>query len=143
MQLTIGNGAPIALDAECASATWNPSGATSASGYLLHGGVAPGLSTLFVDGCASKAASSVGISLNVPMVTAAGKYSGGGVTYTDTQGTPWSDTGGVDVTITELGGVGQTIAGSFTAAVVHPPSQIAQSIQVTFQVCRMADEDAP
>jgi len=141
MQLIVGTGSTV-LTAECASASWNPSGATTPSGYLLHGGPAPGLSTLFLNGCESGAANSRGITLEVPMVTAATTYSSGAVTYTDAQGAQWTSPQS-ELDITALGAVGQPITGFFSAGLIHPPSQTVLQVQVNFQVCRLQDEDVP
>jgi hypothetical protein len=139
----VGNGAPTPLAFECANAPYNPTGATTASGYFLRGGVAPGLSTtLNLDGCVSAAANAVGISLSVAQVTAAGSFSGT-LTYEDANGEQWTNQGALDVDVTTIGAVGEPIVGTFNGDIIHPPTTLAQNVSGTFSVCRLADEDTP
>jgi hypothetical protein len=105
--------------------------------------VAPGLSTLFVDGCVSTANNAVGVSFSVPMVTATGSFTSGSVTYTDSSAAQWTNPANFDVTLTKLGVVGDTLEGTFSGDVIHPPSQVAQMVSGSFKVCRLPDEDAP
>lgn len=127
----------------CAGNTYDPTNATTAVGYLLEGGAPPGMSTLQVFGCVNDAAGSQGITLDVPQVSATGTFTDGTISYTEAGGTVWSDMGGAHVVVTTLGAVGGMIGGTFSGALTHPPSQIAQSISGTFSVCHTNDELTP
>jgi hypothetical protein len=143
VKLVVGSGTELALTADCVSDSWNPDHATTPVGYLLHGGIAPGLSTLNAYGCESAAATSQGIQIMVPSVTAPGTFTDGTVTYTDATGTPWTSTGTVNVAITTLGAVGGVIQGTFSASVTDSPAKPIQTVAGDFTVCRLQDEDAP
>jgi hypothetical protein len=142
VDLVVGS-TPVHLASDCASDTWNPGMATTPVGYLLEGGVAPGLSNLNVYGCVSKAVNSEGISLLVSGVKAPGTFTSGTATYTDAGGAAWSNGGALMVTVTKLGAVGGTIEGTLSATVTHPPSQVAQTIAGSFKVCHIGDELVP
>ncbi len=142
VDLVVGNAAPLHLPSDCASDTWNPSMSTTPAGYLMQGGPPPGASTLDGFGCVSKAVASEGLSFSVAGVKAPGTFTSGTATYTDAQGANWVS-GAFNLTVTKLGAVGDTIEGSLTATVTHPPSLVAQSISATFKVCHIEDQDVP
>jgi hypothetical protein len=138
-QLMVGD-APVQLPSNCASDTWG-STATTPVGYVQAGGASADQNTLVIFGCVSAAAGSQGIVLSAPNVTAPGTFTGGTATYTDMSGNDW--TGTPQVVVTTLGAVGDTIEGTFTASVTHPPSQIAENVTGTFSVCRIGDQLTP
>jgi hypothetical protein len=122
---------------------WNPSGATAALGYLMEGGPPPGFSNLALYGCATSAANSLGITVQVENVTSTGTFTSGSASYTDEQGNMWMTTGPFEIDITRLDGVGGMIQATLTTSIVDPPSQVAQSLSATFAVCHIEDQLAP
>jgi hypothetical protein len=140
VDLVVG-GTAVHLTSDCAAETWHPS--TTAVGYVTQGGPAPGVSNLNVFGCVSDTAGSQGISITVPGVTGPGTFTDGTANYTAAGGATSSDMAGLKVVVTTMGVVGDTITGTLTGALTHPPSQIAVSITGTFSVCRVEDEDVP
>jgi hypothetical protein len=117
--------------------------ATTPVAYLLQGGVAPGASDLHGYGCASKAANSSGLSFLVDDVTAPGTFTNGSVTYSDATGDTGYVVTAVTITVTKLGGVGDTVVGSLTGTLTHPPLGVAESLAASFTLCHIPDEDAP
>ena len=140
VSLSVG-GAALQFASSCASNIWTPSPSTTPVGYLLVS-TEPGMTFLNVFGCASEASASQGLALDVLDLTGTGTgtFTSGTATYTDAGGAAWSSNGALDVVVTKLGAVGDTIDGTFSATVTHPPSQIAQSITGSFSVCRIVDE---
>ncbi len=125
--------------ANCASDTFNPTGVATAVGFLTEGGVAPGVSILHVYGCATTATGSAGLSLSVGDVTAAGTFTDGSVTYTGGLSNP----GSLDVVVTKLGAVGDTIEGTLSGVLTAPPTELAIAITGTFSVCHSEDQLVP
>jgi hypothetical protein len=141
VDVDVASGLHLHLTSDCASDAWNPTNATTPVGYLLEGGIGPGMSTLYAYACQSEAASSEGIVLTVPSVTAPGKFAISNLTYTDAQGTAWS--GGSQVSITKLGAAGDTIEGTLSAWVSAPPADVAMPVTGSFTLCHLQDELVP
>ncbi len=137
------NEATLQFQSNCASDGWNPGMSAAPSGYIWSGGPPPGGTGLNLYGCATEAAGSPGLSLQVPSVTAPGTFAGGTATYTDEGGGVWSSPGTSTVVVTQLGAVGQTIEGTFTATVSNPPADGMEDISGSFSVCHIHDEQAP
>ena len=134
-------GAAVHLPSDCAADTWKPS--TTPVGYIMQGGPPPGESNLDIFGCVSDATGSQGISITVPGVTGPGTFTDGTADYTEAGGGTSSDNGALKVVITTLGAVGDTITGTLSGALTHPPSLIATEITGTFSVCRVGDQNVP
>ncbi len=140
VDVVVGNDALTHLTADCAN-TWNPDGDTTPVGFLRYG-VDPSETTLELSGCVSGAAQAEGIQVaSCRKRTAPGVFAGSSVTYTDQLGAAWSNAGSFTVDVSQVGGVGGVIQGTFQADITRPPSDIAEPIMVTFGVCRVNDED--
>jgi hypothetical protein len=138
-------GAPVKLAAACAGA-WNTPAVTSAEGYVLAGGPAPGVYSLRIVGCASSAAASEGLSISVAAMAPGDYGTGTGVVqYTDPSGSTWGfNDDAFKVTITKLGMRGDIIEGTFTATVSHVMNgNAAQNLSGSFSVCHQPDELVP
>jgi hypothetical protein len=136
------NGAQQHFTSACDGA-WGTNETTTALGYHLSGGVAPGLDELDLQGCTSANAGSAGTHFSAQSAAAPGTFTSGSINYVDNNGGVWVNT--IDpykVIITKLDMPGGVIEGSFSATVIGP-MDTKLPISGTFHVCRVSDLNAP
>jgi hypothetical protein len=104
---------------------------------VWESGPAPGYEGLFIDGCATPSAQSLGIIVSVDSAAGPGTYLAT-VVYHD----PWNGlVSGFQATIDQFGPVGSLIVGSFQGTLVDG-SVVVHSVYGKFSLCRAPDQGA-
>jgi hypothetical protein len=126
----------------CASAVGNPDMISTAYGYLVLGGVNPGMSSLQIYGCQSASIGSEGVYLTSSDVKGPGTFANGLMYFTDAMGGLWSSVKS-SLTVTKIGPVGDTIEGYFNGAFAEPSHPNLLVVKGTFSVCHGPDLAGP
>jgi hypothetical protein len=113
----------------------------AAIGYLVQGGPAPGISDLHIVACSGPNPKSEGIHIIQQNVMGPGMFFGNGTTFVDALGTPWTALM-IEVNVTKLGPVGDTIEGNYFGS-FGGPGQPLLNVKGDFHVCHTPDQEVP